>query len=305
MLSQVPMTIEAYAGLRDLLVDRIVTALTADPRVTAAWLSGSVGRRVDDASSDLDLHVAVDDDAFLVFLAERDRLYRQTGEPLLVQPDRPSNAQAGARFQLVVYRGPIEVDWNIGLASQAARPPETELLFARRDVPIALPPSLSDAERLAKATDFILFFGATAPMAIKHAARGESRRASNLIDQLTGLFMVLWRVVVLPDDPDPSAAHGQNRATEAELDALLPRLGWDFDPFRALAVVRDLCAEAERLHAALAAMGVPIPAAMPRETAVSRPRRGDAPPRSTGRPTTIPLDATTLIVWKACRTNEG
>jgi hypothetical protein len=35
-----------------------------------------------------------------------------------VQPEMKSNAQSGAHFQLVVFDGPLEVDWN---ARQSAR----------------------------------------------------------------------------------------------------------------------------------------------------------------------------------------
>ncbi|MBB2892337.1 nucleotidyltransferase domain-containing protein [Flexivirga oryzae] len=47
-------------GYADVL-DRVVTALEADPRVVALWLSGSIGRGVADAGSDLDLIVTVAD----------------------------------------------------------------------------------------------------------------------------------------------------------------------------------------------------------------------------------------------------
>jgi predicted nucleotidyltransferase len=47
-------------GYADLL-SRVVDHLAADPRVRAVWLSGSVGRGVADAGSDLDLVVTVTD----------------------------------------------------------------------------------------------------------------------------------------------------------------------------------------------------------------------------------------------------
>jgi hypothetical protein len=47
-------------GYLDLLA-RIVSELTADVRVRAVWLAGSVGRRVADAGSDLDLVLTVTD----------------------------------------------------------------------------------------------------------------------------------------------------------------------------------------------------------------------------------------------------
>ena len=128
-----------YARRRDALLGRITEVLAADPRVTAAWLSGSFGRGEDDAWSDFDLHVAVEDGVFAAFLAGRDDMYRRIGSPSLVQHDMASPTQPGSRYQLVVYSGPIEVDWIIGPASQAVRPLETRMLLARRDVPVAIP----------------------------------------------------------------------------------------------------------------------------------------------------------------------
>ena len=258
--------LQGYARTRDALLGRITAELEADPRVAAAWLSGSFGRGEDDAWSDFDLHVAVHDEAFPAFLQERDDLYRRIGPPVLVQHDMPSPTQPGGRYQLVVYPGPVEVDWIVGPASQAVRPRETRMLLARGDVPVVIPPPLPAAERRAKAGDALVFFWAMAPIAVKYAGRGQSRRASHQIDLLTGAFVLLWRLVELPRGPDPSAP-GQNRGTEAALDARLPRLEWDIDPRLALDVVRGLCAEVERLHPFLEELGVPVPIAMPAETA--------------------------------------
>jgi hypothetical protein len=48
----------------------VVQTLDADPRVVALWLSGSLGRGVADAGSDLDLVVTVADDDFGGFVAD-------------------------------------------------------------------------------------------------------------------------------------------------------------------------------------------------------------------------------------------
>lgn len=48
-----------YAAARDRLLVQIVETLSADPRFTAAWLTGSFGRGTGDDVSDLDLNVVV------------------------------------------------------------------------------------------------------------------------------------------------------------------------------------------------------------------------------------------------------
>ncbi|MDP9372181.1 MAG: nucleotidyltransferase domain-containing protein [Chloroflexota bacterium] len=140
-----------YGRERDALLDRITPLLQADPRVGAAWLSGSFGRDEADEWSDLDLHVAVEDDHFPAFLRERPDLFGRAGHPILVQQDMPSDSMPGGRFQLALYAGTIEVDWNIGPISQAARPAASRVLFDRVGIPLATPPPLTPAERRAKA----------------------------------------------------------------------------------------------------------------------------------------------------------
>jgi predicted nucleotidyltransferase len=261
------MTLEDYARMRDDLLERIVDVLQADPRVVAAWLSGSFGRAVEDAWSDLDLHVAIEDESLAAFLDERATLYRRVDKPLLVQREMASNAMPGSTFQLVLYPGPIEVDWTIGPESQSSRPPETRIILSRRAIPIEIPALASTDERRSMASDALTFFWAMAPIAIKFVGRGDSRRASSQIDLLSGAFIQLWRLVELPGGPDPSAPF-QNRATEPGLDAVLPRLEWTITPAAALDVIRTLCDEVERLHPSLEALGILPPRELAREVAL-------------------------------------
>jgi predicted nucleotidyltransferase len=257
-----PADLTGYARVRDALLDRIVATLEADARVRAVWLSGSFGRDEADEWSDLDLHVAVEDADFDAFLAERPALYERVGRPVLVQQEIiPSNSMPGGHFQLVMYAGPIEVDWNFGPAGQAARPPASRVLFDRIGVPVHAPPAATAEERRAKADASLTFFWAMAPIAVKHAGRGASQRAASQIDLLTETFVILWRLVELPDGPDPYAEN-TNRPIEPELEARLPRLGREICPAMALAVIRNLCAEVERLHPALASLGAPVPTGM-------------------------------------------
>ncbi|MGH2534454.1 MAG: nucleotidyltransferase domain-containing protein [Thermomicrobiales bacterium] len=260
-------SLKRYACERDALLGRIVQALEGDNRVSAVWLSGSFGRGEADEWSDFDLHVAVQDEHFSAFLLERPALYRRVGTPILVQPERiPSNSMPGGHFQLVLYTGPIEVDWNIGPTSQAQRPAATTLLVNRADIPILTPPPLTPAERQAQANHWLSYFWAMTPIAIKYAGRGASRQAASQIDLLTTAFIALWRLVELPDGPNPWLPT-TNRPLEPDLNARLPHLGWTIDPAETLRVIRALCAEVERLHPALTALGVSIPVAMLREIA--------------------------------------
>jgi predicted nucleotidyltransferase len=270
---------------RDALLGRIVRALEADPRVAAAWLLGSFGRGEADAWSDLDLHVAVADEHVEALLIERPALYARVGRAVLIQDEMPSNVQEGARFQLVIFRGPVEVDWNVGPLGLARRPHASVLLFDRAGVPPFMLPPLSPEQRRARARDRLIFFWAMAPIAVKYAGRGESRRVVRQIELLSHAYIALWRLARERDGPEPWLPSVTNRVLEPELDARLPLLGETIDPPAALVVIRALCARIEELHPALGALGVPLPAQMPGEVralaavADAAIRRGNLPPR--------------------------
>jgi predicted nucleotidyltransferase len=274
-----------YAKERDVLLGRIVQTLEGDPRVGAAWLSGSFGRGEADEWSDLDLHLAVDDAQFDQFLEERELLYRRVGRPILIQENKASESQVGACYQLVMYPGPIEVDWNIGPASQAQRPLAFQMLVDRITIPIVASAPLTATERRAQADHWLTFFWAMAPIAVKLCGRGDARRAVKQTDLLTTAFIALWRLVSQPEGPDPILP-ATNRILEPELDARLPRVGPTIDPRGALDIVGELCQEVEKLHLALMALGAAIPFEVPADVVRLRGiaeevlRRGDIQPRT-------------------------
>lgn len=248
---------------RDALLERITARLRADPRVAAVWLSGSFGRDEADEWSDLDLHVAVDDATFERFLDERPQLYAAVGRPLLIQPEMlQSDSQPGARFQLVIYDGPVEVDWNIGPATPAERPAASILLVDRTNIPVQAPPPLTPEQRRHRAHDRLIFFWAMAPIAVKLAGRGETRRAAAQITLMTNAYISLWRLAHQPDGPEPYLP-STNRPIEPELDLTLPALGPLINPMIALEVIDALCDKVERLHPTLATLGIPPPTDMP------------------------------------------
>ncbi|MGD9893789.1 MAG: nucleotidyltransferase domain-containing protein [Dehalococcoidia bacterium] len=248
---------------RDELLHRIVEQLQGDSRVAAAWLSGSFGRGEADAWSDLDLHVAVADKQFEAFFRERHRLYEAVGHTILIQPEMlQSDSQAGARFQLVIFTGPVEVDWNIGPLGPAARPAASVILFDRIGVPIRQLPPLTLEERRTRMHDRLVFFWAMAPIAVKYVGRGDTRRAGQQIALLTTAYIALRRLLADPHGPEPFVP-SINRPLEPEIDATLPVLGASIDPLSALEVIRALCDATESLHPSLGDLGVAPPTQMP------------------------------------------
>jgi len=249
---------------REPLLRRIVETLRADERVAAAWLTGSIGRGEDDAWSDLDLHVAIDDQFLTAFWSDRATLYARLGRTVLIQHEMPSNAQSGGHFQLVIFDGPLEVDWNVGPLSLARRAPAHLLLFVRNDVPVAdPPPTLSAEDRRARCQQRLVFAWAMAHIAVKYIARGDTRRAVGQMGLVRDAFVDLWRML----ETDRVPVNGQNAPIEPALRQLLPPLGPTIDPPACLAALEQLCRQTQHLHPRLSALGVVIPDEMPAQVA--------------------------------------
>jgi predicted nucleotidyltransferase len=249
-----------YVARRDALLHAITCLLEADNRVRAAWLSGSFGRQEADEWSDLDLHVAVADESFPAFLDERLEFYGRAGVPLLIQSDMESDSQQGARFQLVMYSGPIEVDWNIGPVSQAIRPLGFTMLVERAELPILQDRQLSPDTRRDHAQYWLTFFWAMAPIGIKVCGRGDTRRAVNQYDLQVGAYVRLWRLIWAPESA--LIPNSGNRVLEPELRSTIPLLGGTITPEGVLAALQSLAVTVEGLHPALQELGVEPPDAL-------------------------------------------
>ena len=67
------------------IVDRFVAACQADERIVAAFLGGSYAEDKADKYSDLDLYFITTDEAYKIFVAERESFIRLLGEPLFLE----------------------------------------------------------------------------------------------------------------------------------------------------------------------------------------------------------------------------
>jgi hypothetical protein len=96
-----------------------------------------------------------------------------------------------------------------------------------------------------------------APIAIKLAGRGDTRRAAGQIGLLSRGLVCLWRLLdeAMPVDPwQPDL----NCPLEPDLDARLPKLGPTIMPSDALAVIARHCDLAEDLQSSLGRQGIAI-----------------------------------------------
>jgi hypothetical protein len=182
---------------------------------------------------------------------------------VLIQQEMASNAQAGGHFQLVLFDGPLEVDWNVGPLSLARRTPWHVLLLSREAVPLAAPPKLSPEERRAQCQERLVFLWAMAPIAVKYIARGDTGRAVGQIGLIRTAFIGLWRLV----ETGCGTVNGLNHPIEPELKRILPVFGPTVDPRACGAALHQLCNRTVELHPRLATLGVKIPEDMPAQIA--------------------------------------
>ncbi|MBV9174980.1 MAG: nucleotidyltransferase domain-containing protein [Chloroflexi bacterium] len=105
---------KAMAQERSAFLAWLAHDLDQDGRIVAAWLGGSLGRGDADELSDIDIHLAINDDHCAGLNETRRAFVSQFGKPLLIQ-EAPQNAPPDGAFLLVLYRGqtaPVEVDWS-------------------------------------------------------------------------------------------------------------------------------------------------------------------------------------------------
>jgi hypothetical protein len=218
-----------------------------------------MGRGEVDEWSDLDLHLTVMDEHLQTLLDEHQALFAKCGRPVHIWGGAGvlSNSMPNGRFWLVQYAPyMLEIDWNIGPTEGTTRPEASHLIFDR--IGIATTPPLlpvDEETRRIEANKELSLFWAMAPIGIKFAGRGYTRKATNQVSMLRDSYCRLWRALWRPELLQKDAYH-QNRPLEAELDARMPRHGPIIDPLEALTVIRAFCHEVEQLHPALAELGV-------------------------------------------------
>ncbi|CAN5647347.1 hypothetical protein BH09CHL1_BH09CHL1_12020 [soil metagenome] len=171
------------ASHRDALIEQVQKQLAGDERVVAAWLHGSIGRGERDAWSDIDLVVLIEETHYSEFWDDRQSLFDAIGNQMFQQHPIPGNSMvSGGNFQLIVFEGPVEIDWTVAPATGASRPADTRLLFERRQIPVVESPAPTRSE--SEVQDRLEFFWAMAPIAVKYAARDDMLRTAGMISVL-------------------------------------------------------------------------------------------------------------------------
>lgn len=174
-----PVTLLAqYLEERNQLLKTISELLERDPGVSAAWLFGSLGRGDEDALSDIDLWVIVDDDQIDNVVAQPRQYIYQVGSPVLFL-EAKQNAPEGGAYLMVCYDAPIAphiVDWYWQPQSLAFIPGQVRLLFNRagllqKDQPIHFPEREDSEPMVEPPIHFISYFWMMFMITAKHAFR--------------------------------------------------------------------------------------------------------------------------------------
>ena len=185
-----------YLRSRNVLITSLVTELSYDERIRAAWLTGSYGRNEADAVSDLDLTVVVapphhttlcarQDQVSHTTTSERLELFSKFGDIALLHENN-HNAPEHGTFTFVLYAGSaLMVDWVLIPETNAERPFHSLLLFDKGNIPVSAPPAPEGLEENKKAVaENWSFFWMMVAVTIKYIIRGDLVFAQTWLEQL-------------------------------------------------------------------------------------------------------------------------
>lgn len=248
-----PAVAAARTAIRQRFIDALVETLTADERYVAAWLSGSIARDASDALSDVDLHIVVTDEAAPTLCARpwelagyttaaRAALFARFGQPAIIHENQ-HNAPPGGSFTCIIYASLLTVDWVLVPRATATRSPDTRLLFDTIGIPIQPPPSVSGAQRAARASERVAFFWMMMSIVVKRLLRGDTVGVNHM---LAGLEPLIREVRTLAtDSPVPYTAISSFRLAVTVEEQI--------------ATVRQFCAAILELSPAIVALGGYVP----------------------------------------------
>ncbi|MBI3943500.1 MAG: nucleotidyltransferase domain-containing protein [Chloroflexi bacterium] len=244
-----------YAAARDALLAQIVTALSADDRFVAAWLTGSLGRNEQDDVSDIDLTVVVAEPHSQILCArswqtgakttaERLALFQSFG-PISLIHENNNNAPAGGTFTFTMYAAStMMVDWILRPYSTAQRPLQSRLLFEKATIPLE-PPAVAERldQQIERVSERVAFFWMMAAVVCKYIRRGDTVFVQCWLESLSNLEREVERLVA----GQPWQYH---HGTMAPVVSTLPDQ---------IAAVRHLCQKMADIMPELAARGGTTP----------------------------------------------
>ncbi|MFN8637920.1 MAG: hypothetical protein U0360_00310 [Dehalococcoidia bacterium] len=210
------------------LVTRIEEAFANDALVVGAWIEGSVAAGTDDAGSDLDVHLALLDQAFAGYGRPADELLARIARPLGFL----DSTFGGVRVVASTLEGPVRLDLYLepeGKIRENARFRARRMIFDRAEVAAALEespePTFSAAGQL-QALVRGFFFGGMWPVRMWMRGDWGSLLMNDL--RLVYDFIVPARLIAEGSPEFYREPHSRARflssAARADIDALLAEL---------------------------------------------------------------------------------
>jgi len=204
-MPDIKIDLKTYLRSRNVLITSLVTELSNDERILAAWLTGSYGRNEADAVSDLDLTVVVAEPHHATLCArqeqvshtttaERLELFRRFGEPAIIHENN-HNAPDNGTFTFVLYsKSALMVDWVLMPATNAERPYYSLLLFDKGNIPVSELPLPEELEKSKKAVaERWSFFWMMTAVTIKYIIRGDLVFVQTWLEQMQGMIREIER----------------------------------------------------------------------------------------------------------------
>ena len=256
-------SLQIYAKHRDLLLQAIVENLSTDERFVAAWLTGSFAREEQDALSDIDITLVVDDKSSQVLCSrpkivsaqttkERYELFCLFGQPAFLHENN-HNAPEGGTFTFVAYdQNSNMVDWILRPLTGAQRPQTARLLFDKVGIPVQKPPEPeSQEERAHEASQIMAFFWMMTAVNVKYVYRGDGVSVNTWLEELAKLVPEVERRI--SGDRGEAWQYGQyKRGSLMQLKTT---------PNEQIAAIRQLCRQMEDLKEDLVEFGGHVPEA--------------------------------------------
>jgi hypothetical protein len=244
-------SLQTYTEKREQLLTKIIAAISGDDRFVAAWLTGSYSRSNQDALSDIDISIVVNDEHSDVLCyrssqvsaqttPERMEIFTRFGEIAFLHENN-NNAPEGGTFTNTIYaQTALIIDWIMIPQKTAQRSSPSQLLFDRVGIPEANPIAPETLEQRAeKASEITAFFWMMMAMTVKYLVRQDAVFVIAWLEELHRMLRELRRLVV--DEPF--------RYKGGSLTSISP------DCESQVAAIYQLAKEMERLMPEIAALG--------------------------------------------------
>jgi hypothetical protein len=240
-------SLESYTEKREQLLAKIIAAISGDDRFVAAWLTGSYSRSNQDALSDIDISIVVNDEHSDVLCyrssqvsaqttPERMEIFTRFGEIAFLHENN-NNALEGGTFTNTIYaQTALIIDWIMIPQKTAQRSSPSQLLFDRVGIPEANPIAPETLEQRAeKASEITAFFWMMMAMTVKYLVRQDAVFVVTWLEELHKMLRELRRLVadepfrykggsLTPLSPDCESQVAAIYQLSKEMEGLMPEI---------------------------------------------------------------------------------